>query len=100
VSFTNQSTSLHGSNDGPFDPWRPVRAHVYRLGTFSLGPGTSVVVRTGKGTNRATTGYWGSSAYVWNNTGRPGDRATLKNSASTTVSACTWTSLGIGSTTC
>jgi hypothetical protein len=71
--------------------------HVYKFGTLSLGPRKSVVVRTGKGTNSATTRYWGSRAYVWNNTG---DKATLKNAAGTTVSTCTWTSLGPGSKTC
>jgi hypothetical protein len=71
--------------------------HVYTFGTFSLGPGKSVVVRTGKGTNSATTRYWRSGTYIWNNTG---DKATLKNAAGTTVSMCTWTSLGAGSKTC
>ncbi len=55
--------------------------HVYKFGTFKLGPGKSVTVRNGKGTNTSTTRYWGSSYYIWNNSG--GDSATLRTSTGT-----------------
>jgi hypothetical protein len=76
---------------------RDTQSHIYTFGKFSLAPGRSVLVRTGKGTNTATARYWGSSAYVWNNTG---DTATLKNASGATVSTCTWTSVGVGARTC
>jgi hypothetical protein len=67
--------------------------HVYKFGTFTLGPGKTVVVRTGKGTNTASTRYWGMSNYVWNNTG---DKAYLRTSGGTSIDSCAWTSKGSG----
>jgi hypothetical protein len=66
---------------------RDASRHVYRFPSFSLAAGTSVRVHTGRGTNSAKNLYWGSRAYVWNNTG---DKATLKNSAGTTMSTRSW----------
>jgi micrococcal nuclease len=36
---------------------------------FTLGPGESVTIRTGHGTNTETTLYWGSDTAIWNNGG-------------------------------
>ena len=41
--------------------------HTYTFGTFRLGGGQYVKVRTGKGTATATNLYQGRSWYVWNN---------------------------------
>ena len=71
--------------------------HVYRFGTFTLGAGKTVVLRTGKGTNSATTRYWGMAWHVWNNTG---DTASLRTSAGTAVDSCAWRSKGSGRTYC
>ncbi|WP_248965429.1 lamin tail domain-containing protein [Sphaerisporangium perillae] len=67
--------------------------HVYTFGTFTLGAGKTVTVRTGKGTNTATTRYWGRSggtlAYIWN---QAKDTAYLRNASSTLVDSCSYNS--------
>ena len=65
-------------------------AHVYRFRTFVLKPRASVTLHTGIGTNTGTNLYWGSRAYIWNNTG---DTAYLKNSAGTLKDSCAWGSV-------
>jgi hypothetical protein len=70
---------------------------VYRFGTFTLGPGKSLVLRTGKGAGSTTTRYWGMSRYVWNN---PGDTAVLKNASGVTQDVCRWTVNAPGYTPC
>jgi hypothetical protein len=72
---------------------RDAARHVYTFGTFTLGAGKSVVLRTGKGTNSSTTRYWGLGWHVWNNTG---DTAYLRNSAGTQKDSCSWGSVGNG----
>lgn len=62
-------------------------AHVYRFRTFVLKPRASVTLHTGIGTNTGTNLYWGSRAYIWNNTG---DTAYLKNSVGTLKDSCSW----------
>ncbi|MGS0687216.1 lamin tail domain-containing protein [Nakamurella sp. GG22] len=62
--------------------------HVYKFPAFTLGARKSVTVRTGKGTANATTRFYNSGNYIWNNTG---DTATLKNKAGKQVSTCGWT---------
>lgn len=73
--------------------WRVIDAagHVYRFGSYSLRAGGLVKVHTGSGTNTAANRYWGSGWYIWNNTG---DKAILKNAASTTVDTCTFSGAG------
>ncbi|MET8906451.1 lamin tail domain-containing protein [Micromonospora sp. NPDC004551] len=66
--------------------------HVYKFASdFKLGAGASVYIHTGKGTNTSTHRYWGSGAYIWNNTG---DTAYLRNSAGTAIDSCSWGSSG------
>jgi P pilus assembly chaperone PapD len=73
---------------------RDVAGHTYTFSTnHYLRPGATVTIRTGKGTNTATTRYWGSAAYIWNNTG---DRAYLRTPSNTLVDYCVWTSTGAG----
>jgi hypothetical protein len=76
---------------------RDAQSHVYTFGTFTLGAGKSVVIRSGKGTNTATKLYWQQSWYVWNNTG---DTATLKNASRVTQDSCRWTTSKPGYTYC
>lgn len=65
--------------------------HVYKFGTFTLRPGRSVRIHTGRGTNTRTDRYWGRpdtnspTDYVWNN---DGDTAVLKNAAGAQVDRC------------
>ena len=72
---------------------RDAQRHVYKFGTFTLGAGKSVVLRTGKGTNTRAIRYWGSGWHVWNNTG---DKAYLRTAAGTSIDTCAWTSAGPG----
>ena len=52
--------------------------HRYTFGTFTLCGGCHVNVHTGSGGNTAKNRFWGSGAYIWNNTG---DKATLVSPA-------------------
>jgi hypothetical protein len=63
------------------------KLHVYTFAsTFKLGPGVTVTVYSGRGTNTATKRYWGrTSGGVWNNT--PPERAYLRNSSGTLKSS-------------
>jgi hypothetical protein len=70
---------------------RDIVGHTYRFGTYTLRAGTTVKVHTGRGTNTATNRYWGSSWYIWNNTG---DKAWLRNAAGTTVDTCAFSGAG------
>jgi len=76
---------------------RDAAGHVRKLGTRYLDPGQSVYLRTGTGYNTATSLYWGSSWYIWNNTA---DTATWFSPAGSLLQTCKWTSLGTGSKTC
>ncbi|MFI9461487.1 lamin tail domain-containing protein [Streptomyces xiamenensis] len=61
--------------------------HTYTFGTFSLGAGKSVTVRTGSGKNTAANVYQNRGAYVWNN---DKDTATLRKSNGTKVFSCSY----------
>ncbi|RZU51605.1 lamin tail-like protein [Krasilnikovia cinnamomea] len=62
--------------------------HTYRFGAVSIAAnGGRLWVRTGSGTNAGRTLYWGSRAYIWNNTG---DTAYLRTAAGTNVDSCSW----------
>lgn len=68
--------------------------HVYTFGTFTLGAGKTVTVRTGKGKNTSTTRYWGRGgegtfSYIWN---QSRDTAYLRNAAGTLVDSCSYNS--------
>jgi len=76
---------------------RDAQSHVYKFGSFTLGAGKTVVLRTGNGLNARTTRYWGSGYHIWNNTG---DKAILRNAVGTAMDSCAWTSNGIGYKTC
>jgi len=44
--------------------------HTYQFPSgFTLGPGETVTLYTGSGTDSASELYWGSDAAVWNNDG-------------------------------
>ncbi|WP_239143751.1 lamin tail domain-containing protein [Actinoplanes philippinensis] len=77
---------------------RDAAGNLYRFtGTYTLGAGKSVIVRTGKGTNTTATRYWGKSYHVWNNSG---DTATLRTDTGKYIDSCKWTKAGKGYTTC
>jgi hypothetical protein len=61
--------------------------HVYTFPSFKLGPGESVRLHTGKGSDTSHHLYWDRGWYVWNNTG---DKAVLRSSSGTLKDTCTW----------
>jgi hypothetical protein len=61
--------------------------HVYKFPTTRINPGKYLYVRTGKGTNNASTRYWNKTWYIWNNTG---DTAYLRGPAGGLRDSCTW----------
>ncbi|MFF0066703.1 lamin tail domain-containing protein [Streptomyces sp. NPDC005279] len=63
--------------------------HKYTFGTYTLGKGKTVTVRTGKGTNTAGNRYQGRGWYVWNN---DKDTATLKRANGSKVDTCSYNS--------
>jgi hypothetical protein len=77
---------------------RDAQAHIYTFGTFTLAAKKSVVLRTGKGVNTATTRYWGLRYHVWGNTA---DKAILRAPATTAnTDYCAWTTAGPGYKVC
>jgi hypothetical protein len=63
------------------------RNHTYRFpSTLSIAGGATITLRSGTGTNSATTRYWQRSyGAVWNNT--PPERAYLRNAAGSLISS-------------
>ena len=102
---TNKNSSLNGEwvaihNSGSTNKnlkgftVRDAQSHVYKFSSnFTLKAKATVKIHAGKGTNNATDRYWGRTSHVWNN---GGDKATLKNSAGTTLDTCAWSSRGAG----
>jgi len=102
---TRTNTSLNGewiqlknncSTRKSLTSWKIVDAanHIYKFGTYYLAAGSSVRIHTGKGTNTATNRYWGSGAYIWNNTGA--EKALLRNSLGTLMDSCSYTGTSLG----
>ncbi len=79
--------------------------HTFTFPSHTFGPGRTVYVHTGKGTNgRNPSGqpdsahlYWNSGAYIWNN---DKDTATLRSASTRIYDTCRWTTRGSGSTSC
>lgn len=67
-------------------------------GTFYLAPVRTVTIRTGRGTHTSTTRFWGSGAYVWNNTGS--ESARLYDPRNRLVDACAYRGTRTGYTRC
>lgn len=66
-----ESSQLHNrcSTSRSLTNWKikDLAGHTYTFGSYTLGGGSYVKVRTGTGTNTATSRYQGRSWYVWNN---------------------------------
>jgi hypothetical protein len=65
--------------------------------TFSLPPGGTVRVHTGKRTNSATDLFWRRTAPAWGNTA---DTASLLSPKSSSVDACSYQWVGLGLAAC
>jgi Lamin Tail Domain len=70
--------------------------HVYTFRRFTLKPGKSVKLHSGKGSDTSSNLYWDRGWYVWNN---DGDKAILRSSSGTLKDTCTWGD-GIGYKNC
>ena len=61
------------------------RIHTYTFASgVSIGPGKTITLYTGSGTNTSAKRYWRMNAAVWNNS--PPEYAYLKNAAGTLMS--------------
>jgi hypothetical protein len=65
--------------------------HRYTFPSMRISAGKTLYIRTGIGTNNWYTRYWGSSSYIWNNTG---DKAYLRSPSGTLLDSCAWGSTG------
>ncbi len=70
--------------------------HVYRFSSFTLKAGSTVTVRTGRGSNTSRTRYMNRSWYVWNNSG--GDSATLRDAGGARIDTCRWRTVSADTT--
>jgi hypothetical protein len=61
--------------------------HTFKFGATTLAAHASVLVHTGRGTNRGFNIYWNRTAYAWSNTG---DSAVLKNAGGAVKDRCSY----------
>ncbi|MEV7617525.1 lamin tail domain-containing protein [Streptomyces sp. NPDC089799] len=71
--------------------------HTYTFGAFTLKPGKTVTVKTGRGTNTTSTLFQQRAAYVWNN---DKDTATLRRANKTIHHTCAYNSTRYDYKTC
>jgi lamin tail-like protein len=78
-----------GSSAKSLKGWtlRDKSRHVFTFPAFTLGAKKYVTIHTGRGTRSGTHLYWGSRAYIWNNTG---DAAYLRWPGGTAADSCSW----------
>ena len=67
--------------------------HRFTFPNFSLCGGCSVCIHTGNGTNGTANLYWGSGAFIWNNTG---DKATLVKKDGVIRDTCAYKGTSLG----
>ncbi|MEV6473141.1 lamin tail domain-containing protein [Streptomyces sp. NPDC051657] len=61
--------------------------YTYTFGSYTIGAGKTVKLRTGKGKNVSGTVHWNRGSYVWNNTG---DKARLIKPNGKLQDSCSW----------
>jgi hypothetical protein len=104
---TGSNTSLNGewvkvantsANRASLTNWtlKDAAGHLFVFPTVHLDAHHDLKIHTGSGRDTATDLYWGSTDYIWNNTG---DTATLIASNGTPVDHCTYTSSGASTST-
>lgn len=71
--------------------------YTYTFGSYRIGAGKTVKVRTGKGKNIPGTVYWNRGSYVWNNTG---DKARLLTAKGALRDSCSWGTAKSGQKNC
>ena len=77
----------HCSTSRSLTSWKvkDLAGHTHTFGSYTLGGGSYVKVRTGTGTDTATSRYQGRSWYVWNN---DTDTAYLYSTTGVKVDTC------------
>ncbi|KUJ68113.1 hypothetical protein ACZ90_21755 [Streptomyces albus subsp. albus] len=71
--------------------------YTYTFGSYKIGAGKTVKVRTGRGSDAAGVVYWGRTNYVWNNTS---DKARLIKPNGDLRDSCGWTTRDNGTRNC
>ncbi|MEC4017802.1 lamin tail domain-containing protein [Streptomyces sp. H27-D2] len=71
--------------------------YAYTFGSYRIGAGKTVKVRTGRGNNASGVVYWNRGSYVWNNTG---DKARLLKPSGAQRDSCSWSGSGGGAASC
>ena len=102
IRITNRSTSSINLLKWTI---KDAAGHTYTFPSHTFGPGKTVYVHTGKGTDgRDPSGrpdsahlYWNSGAYIWNN---DKDTATLRSASTRLYDTCSWSRTGTGATAC
>ena len=97
--YYNSPGTDSGSNTSLNAEWIQLhnRCSTYTFGSYTLGGGSYVKVRTGKGSNTATSRYQGRSWYVWNN---DKDTAYLYNASGTRLDSCSYNNPSASSVYC
>ncbi|MCW2916029.1 MAG: hypothetical protein JWN52_4097 [Actinomycetia bacterium] len=78
-----------GSSSRSLKGWtlRDKSHHVFTFPAVTLKGKKYVTIHTGRGTRTGTQLYWGSRAYIWNNTG---DTAYLRTASGSPADSCSW----------
>lgn len=71
--------------------------YTYTFGSYKIGAGKTVKVRTGTGKNVSGTVYWNRKQYVWNN---DSDKARLIKPSGSLLDSCAWTKKDRGTKNC
>ncbi|GAA5057785.1 hypothetical protein HNP84_000562 [Thermocatellispora tengchongensis] len=66
---------------------RDANGFKYVFGAVVLKPGKRLTIRSGQGSDTATTLYWGRKWYVWNN---DEDTAAIYNAGRKRIDHCSW----------
>jgi len=95
IRIKNSSTTLSRNLTG----WtiKDSAGHKFTFPPFTLGPGKSVYVHTGSGTNTASHLYWRKGWYVWNN---DKDIAALRNASAVLAHTCAYNNASVASKVC
>ncbi|QCX76237.1 hypothetical protein C9F11_12800 [Streptomyces sp. YIM 121038] len=101
ASVNGEWVNIHNSSSGPIQlkgyRLKDNTNYTYTFGSYKIGAGKTVKVRTGKGTNASGVRYWGRGWHVWNNTT---DKARLIKPNGSQLDSCSWTTRDGGSKNC
>ncbi|OON72065.1 lamin tail domain-containing protein [Streptomyces tsukubensis] len=91
ASLNGEWVNIHNNSRSPLQlkgyKLKDNTGYTYTFGSYRVGAGKTVKVRTGKGKNVSGVRYWGRGSYVWNNTG---DKARLIKPNGSLRDSCSW----------